>query len=121
MNGEAIDADWTGTLATGSVVLTDLNENVAAEGTAEAIADATAKLESGELHVFDCSTFTVDGQTLSPPTWLTSTPMPTTRPTPRSSVDGYFAESTVRSAPYFQLHDRRHRLCWILISANCFC
>ena len=62
MNGEAIDADWTGTLATGSVVLTDLNENVAAEGTAEAIADATAKLESGELHVFDCSTFTVDGQ-----------------------------------------------------------
>ena len=34
MNGETIDADWTGTLATGSVVLTDLNENVAAEGTA---------------------------------------------------------------------------------------
>ena len=27
MNGEAIDADWTGTLATGSVKLTDLNTN----------------------------------------------------------------------------------------------
>ena len=65
MNGETIDADWTGTLATGSVVLTDLNENVAAEGTAEAIADATAKLESGELHVFDCSAFTVNGETLT--------------------------------------------------------
>ena len=25
MNGEPIDADWTGTLATGSVVLTDVN------------------------------------------------------------------------------------------------
>ena len=38
MNGTAIDADWTGSLATGSVVLTDVNEAVAAEGTADAIA-----------------------------------------------------------------------------------
>lgn len=29
MNGDPIDTDWTGTLATGSVVLTDLNANVA--------------------------------------------------------------------------------------------
>ena len=58
MNGEAIDADWTGTLATGSVKLTDLNTNVAAEGTQEAIDAAIAKLESGELKVFDCATFT---------------------------------------------------------------
>ena len=39
MNGEAIDADWTGTLATGSVVLTDVNEKVAAKGTAERAAE----------------------------------------------------------------------------------
>ena len=64
MNGEAIDADWTGTLATGSVKLTDLNTNVAAEGTQEAIDAAIAKLESGELKVFDCATFTVEGKTL---------------------------------------------------------
>ena len=32
MNGEAIDADWTGTLATGSVVLTDVNENCCRRG-----------------------------------------------------------------------------------------
>lgn len=56
MDGTAIDVDWTGTLATNSVVLTDLNTTVAAEGTAEAIAAATEKLEKGEIHVFDCST-----------------------------------------------------------------
>ena len=53
MDGTAIDADWIGTLATNSVVLTDLNTTVAAEGTAEAIAAATEKLEKGEIHVFD--------------------------------------------------------------------
>ena len=102
MNGEAIDADWTGTLATGSVVLTDLNENVAAEGTAEAIADATAKLESGELHVFDCSTFTVDGQTLTSHMADVDTD-PDYTPDTEVVQDGYLAESTARSAPYFQL------------------
>ena len=102
MNGEAIDADWTGTLATGSVVLTDLNENVAAEGTAEAIADATAKLESGELHVFDCSTFTVDGQTLTSHMADVDTD-PDYTPDTEVIVTGYFAESSFRSAPYFDL------------------
>ena len=58
--GEAIPANYCGTLETGSVVLTEINEKVAAEGTAEAIEDAKAKLISGELHVFDTATFTVD-------------------------------------------------------------
>ena len=102
MNGDAIDADWTGTLATGSVVLTDLNENVAAEGTAEAIADATAKLESGELHVFDCSTFTVDGQPVTSYMADVDTDADYT-PDTEVVTDGYLAESTARSAPYFQL------------------
>ena len=102
MNGETIDADWTGTLATGSVVLTDLNENVAAEGTAEAIADATAKLESGELHVFDCSTFTVDGQPVTSYMADVDTD-PDYTPDTEVVQDGYLSESTARSAPYFQL------------------
>ena len=55
VNGETIAADWTGTIATGSVELSEVNEAAAAEGTVEAI------------------------------------------------VDGYFAESTFRSAPYFDL------------------
>ena len=102
MDGTAIDADWTGTLSTNSVVLTDLNTTVAAEGTAEAIAAATEKLEKGEIHVFDCSTFTVKGETL---TSYHADVNADSDNTPDTEVvhDGYFAESEKRSAPYFDL------------------
>ena len=102
MDGTAIDVDWTGTLATNSVILTDLNTTVAAEGTAEAIAAATEKLEKGEIHVFDCSTFTVKGETL---TSYQADVNADSDNTPDTEVvhDGYFAESEKRSAPYFDL------------------
>ena len=102
MNGEPIDTDWTGTLATGSVVLTDFNTAVAAEGTEEAVAAVKAELENGTRHVFDCSTFTVDGQTLTSSMADVDTD-PDYTPDTEAIVDGYFAESTFRSAPYFQL------------------
>ena len=119
MNGTTIDTDWTGTLATGSVVLTDLNTAVAAEGTAEAIATATEKLEKGEIHVFDCSTFTtkaddtmnafkVDYLKVDADGHITSymadvdTDQAYTGDT-EVVHDGYFAESEKRSAPYFDL------------------
>ncbi len=102
MNGTTIDTDWTGTLATGSVVLTDLNTAVAAEGTAEAIAAATEKLEKGELHVFDTATFTVKGETLT--SYMADVDTDADY-TPDTEVvhDGYFSESEFRSAPYFDL------------------
>lgn len=102
MDGTTIDVDWTGTLATNSVVLTDLNTTVAAEGTAEAIAAATEKLEKGEIHVFDCSTFTVKGETL---TSYQADVNADSDNAPDTEVvhDGYFAESEKRSAPYFDL------------------
>ena len=102
MDGTAIDVDWTGTLATNSVVLTDLNTTVAAEGTAEAIAAATEKLEKGEIHVFDCSTFTVKGEALTSYKADVDTD---DAYTPDTEVvhDGYFSESEFRSAPYFDL------------------
>ena len=102
MNGTSIDADWTGTLATGSVVLTDLNENVIAEGTADAIKTATAALEDGSLHVFDTSTFTVDGKTMDSYMADVDTDAAYTADTEVIS-DGYFHESEYRSAPYFDL------------------
>ena len=119
MDGTEIPADWTGTLATGSVVLTDVNTKVAAEGTAEAIEAAKAKLESGELHVFDCSTFTtkaddkmnefkVDSLKVDADGHITSymadvnTDEAYTGDT-EVIKDGYFAESEFRSAPYFDL------------------
>ena len=103
MNGEAIDADWTGTLATGSVKLTDLNTNVAAEGTQEAIDAAIAKLESGELKVFDCATFTVEGKTLESCMADVDTDADYT-PDTEVIENGAFMESKFRSAPYFQLN-----------------
>ena len=119
MDGTEIPADWTGTLATNSVVLSDLNTAVAAEGTAEAIAAATEKLEKGELHVFDCSTFTTkvddkvntfkaDYLKLDEAGHITSymadvdTDAAYTGDT-EVIKDGYFAESEFRSAPYFDL------------------
>ena len=102
IDGKAIDADWTGTLATGSVVLTELNTNVAAAGTAEAIEAATAKLENGEIHVFDCSTFTVKGEALTSYMADVNTDADYT-PDTEVVHDGYFSESEFRSAPYFDL------------------
>ena len=101
MDGTAIDVDWTGTLATNSVVLTDLNTTVAAEGTAEAIATATEKLEKGEIHVFDCSTFTVKGEALT--SYMADVDAGDNAPDTEVVHDGYFAESEKRSAPYFDL------------------
>ena len=119
MNGTEIKTDWTGDLSTGSVVLEELNEAVAAKGTAEAIADAKAKLEKGEIHVFDCSTFTtrandkmnpfkVDTLKVDADGHITSyladvnTDANYTGDT-EAIKSGYFAESSDRSAPYFDL------------------
>ena len=101
-NGEAIDADWTGTLATGSVVLTDVNEAAAAAGTADKLAEVTAALESGETHVFDTATFTVNGETVTSHMADVDTDEAYTGDTEVVS-DGYFHESEYRSAPYFDL------------------
>ena len=101
-NGEAIAADWTGTIATGSVVLTDINEQAAAAGTADKIAEVKADLEAGKLHVFDVSTFTVEGANLD--SYLADVDTdPDYTPDTEVVENGYFNESAKRSAPYFDL------------------
>ncbi len=102
VNGEAIAADWTGTIATGSVELSEVNEAAAAEGTVEAIEAAKAELEAGTLHVFNVNTFTVGGETKTSYMADVDTD-PDYTPDTEAIVDGYFAESTFRSAPYFDL------------------
>ena len=103
MNGEAIDTDWTGTLATGSVVLSELNEKVAAAGTQEALDQVKAELEAGTRHVFDITTFTVEGKQLDSYMADVDTD-PDYTPDTEAIKDGYFAESSDRSAPYFNLY-----------------
>ena len=52
VNGETIAKDWTAGMKDGAVVVTELNEAIAAEGTAEKIAEVEAGLADGSIHVF---------------------------------------------------------------------
>ena len=88
MKGESFPTDIALGMADGAVELTQLNPNVAAEGTAEKVQEVLAQLESGELQVFDTSTFTVNGEV----------------PENEHIYDGYFHESETASAPYFDLN-----------------
>lgn len=101
-SGTAIPTDWCGNIQTGSVVLTELNANVAAPGTAEKLEEVKAKLISGELKVFDTSKFTVNGQTL---TTYTADVIDEGdfKPETEAIKNGAFAESSDRSAPYFDI------------------
>ena len=94
MAGKTIDTDWTGTLKTGSVALTDINEKVAAKDTAAKLKDVRAKLESGELNVFDTNNFTVEGKKVE---------SFKVEKTNEVIENGIFKESSFRSAPYFDL------------------
>ena len=101
-SGEDIGYDWTGTLATGSVVLTDVNEQAAAAGTAEKIAEVMKALEDGSVKVFDTATFTVNGETVT--TYLADVDDLGDYVGETEAIsDGVFLESFYRSAPYFDL------------------
>ncbi|MBR5376850.1 MAG: BMP family ABC transporter substrate-binding protein [Lachnospiraceae bacterium] len=102
-NKEAYDTDWTGSIETGSVALTDYGKNIA-DGTKEAVEEAKKKLMDGSLHVFDTSTFTVEGQELT--TYMADVDTdPDYKGDHEAVKDGYFDESGkgMRSAPYFDL------------------
>ena len=100
--GEAIVADFTGTLKDGSVALTELNTAVAAEGTQAAIDTAKQGLMDGTIHVFSTASFTVKGETLT--TYLADVDTDETWQGETEVIaDGYFHESEYRSAPYFDI------------------
>ena len=110
MNGEEVPVDWAKGYEDGAVAITTLGSSCA-EGTAEKVAEVEAALKDGSLKVFDTSTFTVDGQTVtSAPIDLTFYDYSTGSPvalyqgeTKEAITDGSFSESTLRSAPYFAL------------------
>lgn len=99
--GEAIAADYTGSIKDGSVVLTNLG-SAAAAGTVEAIVAARTQLANGTLNVFDTSKFTVGGETKTSYKADVDTD---DNYTPDTEVieNGIFRESKFRSAPYFDL------------------
>ena len=114
-DGTAIDTDWTGTLKTNSVVLTDVNEKAAAKDTQAKIDEVKAQLDAATLHVFDTKTFTVtvdgdknknakvdaDGHLTS---YMADVDTDAAYTADTEVVkDGYFHESESRSAPYFDV------------------
>ncbi len=100
--GKDIDADWTGTIETGSVVLTDVNTTAAAAGTAEKLAEVKEKLLDGSINVFDTANWTVGGQTLT--TYMADVDTDAAyAPDTEAIKDGVFYESAERSAPYFDV------------------
>ena len=100
--GEEIPTDKCGTMAEGYVALTELNEKVAAPGTKEKIEEIKAKLESGELKVYDTKNFTYKGEELT--TYLADVDDAGDFVAETEAVkDGEFKESTYRSAPYFDI------------------
>ena len=102
VKGEAIAADWCGGIEEGSVVLTGINLDVAAEGTVDKITDTVKGLKDGSIKVFDTKNFTVEGKELT--TYLADVDdMGDYKPDTEVVEGGAFNESVKRSAPYFDL------------------
>ena len=102
MDGTQITQDFCGGLEDDVVQILGLNDAVAAEGTQAKLDEVKEKLISGEIKVFDTSTFTVNGETITE--YMADVDSDAAF-TPDTQVvsDGYFHESEMRSAPYFDL------------------
>jgi len=102
INGESFDADYCHGIAEDEVVMTALNEEIAAEGTAEKLAEVTEKIKSGEIKVFDTDTFTVGGEKVTN-CFAIDTNGDFAADSEEAVIDGAFMESYHQSAPYFAL------------------
>ena len=100
--GEAFDQDWCHGMDMGAVVLTELNEDIAAPGTAEKLAEVEKALADGSLQVFDTSTFTIGGEELKN-AFALDTDGDFAPDAEEAVFDGAFHESYFQSAPYFTL------------------
>ncbi len=99
--GEEIPTDFATGAKDGAVMISALGESCA-EGTQEAVDAAWAGIKDGSLKVFDTSTFTVGGETVTTAFGL-DTDGDWVNDTGEAIVDGAFQESVLRSAPYFAL------------------
>jgi len=102
VKGEKIAADWCGGIAEGSVVLTGINLDVAAEGTVEKIKETVDGLKDGSIKVFDTANFTVKGEKLKSYKADVDTDAAFT-PDTQVVKGGFFHESEYRSAPCFDV------------------
>lgn len=106
IDGDAVAKDWCGTIANGAVEVIDFSTANAAAGTAEKLAEVKAALANGSLKVFDCANFTVGGEHLT--SYIADVDdagdyVKETEAIVAENGGYYFAESTKRSAPYFDV------------------
>ena len=99
--GEEIPQDWAEGYSEDAVEITTLNENTVAEGTEEYVEEIIEQIKNGELYVFDTSTFTVDGETIT--SYTESYGFEGNECIVQDGDTYYFDESTLRSAPYFDI------------------
>lgn len=104
-NDKAIDTDWTGTIATGSVEVLALG-TAAAKGTQEKLDAVKKGLNDGTIKVFDCSKFTVEGKALT--SFVADVDdagdfVPETEVVETANGITFVNESAKRSAPYFNI------------------
>lgn len=103
IKGEAIPTNWVGTIATNSVVISGINQDVVdGESTIAELNKVVDQLKAGTLHVFDTSKFTVEGKHL---TEYKADIDGDFKGDTNVIHDGYFDESgdQFRSAPYFDI------------------
>lgn len=110
-----MNSDWTGSIATNSVVLTSLGKQAAVTGTQETIDAYKTALLNGTKKVFDTSLFTVSSYEGGAFAALTDVTMDTNKKLTSAKQGGvevvktssngitYFDESANRSAPYFDI------------------
>lgn len=96
LNGGEMQQDWCHGYENDAVMISTLGESCA-PGTQEAVDAVIAKIISGELKVFDCSTFTVNNE------HLTSYDQSYGFEGVELIKDGYFHESEYISAPLFDI------------------
>ena len=101
MKGEDIVTDWAEGYETGAVGITELGASCA-EGTAEKVEEVEAAIHDGTLHVFDTSTFTVGGETVTS-AFATDTNGDFENDADEAIIDGYYHESYFQAAPSFSL------------------
>ena len=101
LEGKEIATDWAEGYKTDAVAITPLNTSSVAPGTQEAVDAAIAAIKAGTLHVFDCSKFTVKGQHIT--SYTNAYGLDNKECIVKDGDTYYFSESTIRSAPYFDI------------------
>ncbi|MBQ1878249.1 MAG: BMP family ABC transporter substrate-binding protein [Erysipelotrichaceae bacterium] len=101
--GERIAVDWAKGYTDNAVAITKLGESCA-PGTAEKVEEVIAAIKAGTLHVFDTSTWTLNGEHLSELVIDLDGDFKTDSAADKNAIfDGYFHESEFRSAPSFSV------------------